>query len=179
MNREIRREKVKRLMAKGYSQREMAKELGVSLPTINSDVAVVTDELIEHFKKENTLEILLADVFNGLKEVQREAYRLYEETSNGYVKVACLKRVLDAIEGQAIILQRIGALPWMRAKVEVRHEFDDPPTEIEIEPELHEVIKSYIRAVGDMGQDYDEDSELVKAIKRHLRNKRKEGEVDG
>lgn len=79
-----RRQKVMLHSIRGLTQRDIARELGVSQPTISRDLAYLKEQANE-FLKELSFDLyalLYQQSLQGLAELIKEAWKLYEETKN-------------------------------------------------------------------------------------------------
>lgn len=71
-------------MAKGYSQYDIAKELGVTRQTISSDLRWInesTQKGLFGLAKE-TLSTMYFNCIEGINEVQKECWKIYNNTDN-------------------------------------------------------------------------------------------------
>jgi len=113
-----RREQVKKYFIRGLSYREMANLLGVSHETIRKDVNAVIDEILQALTTTEG-QNLIAETALQLKEIEREAWRIYHSTDREHIKLQALQRAESAREKLIKILQSLEVLRQAPQRVEL------------------------------------------------------------
>jgi transcriptional regulator len=102
-----RREKILELMAKGYSQFEITKQLGVTRQTISSDMTWInqqTQKGLFGIAKE-TLSTMFFNCIDGVNAVQRECWKIYRNEDNNpeiqqWHRMSALKLIMKCNESK-------------------------------------------------------------------------------
>jgi hypothetical protein len=79
-----RREKIRLLPSRGYSQGDIMRELGITTMTYNRDMKNINEESIKQFydlAKSNPLTIY-SDHVNDLDKIKRECWEIYRKEDN-------------------------------------------------------------------------------------------------
>lgn len=114
---EIRRTKVKRLIAQGAGPTEMARRLDVSRQTIYRDIEAIEDEIEE--MKGGDIDDFLLELKSNFETVNNELWTLAHSTEHENVKLGAFKQIVKANSEMVDVLQKVGVLDKVAEQLEL------------------------------------------------------------
>ena len=114
---EKRREKVRLLLAKGYTISTIAKECGCIRQTVYHDIALLKKDA----KKLNTkpIEEFLFEFTTQYDAVQEQLWKVYSSTDRGHTQTTALGKIAELQEKKKSLLQDVGIIEKTPDKHEV------------------------------------------------------------
>jgi len=103
-----RRQDVKRRIARGLTQKKIAKQLDVSHRTVQRDVRAIKDQIMKEIKEE-PIEKILFELTANMESISEEYWTMYhDETASDQVQLGALNSLKDLITSKIKTLQRLG-----------------------------------------------------------------------
>ena len=103
---EIRRLKVKELIAKGLSSEQIAEQMNVSPITIRRDFQTIRKAFTENLSEEVNFTIFKIDL--GYQEANKAAWKILDESKDEHVKLKSLKTISHILSERANLLLKVG-----------------------------------------------------------------------
>jgi DNA-binding transcriptional ArsR family regulator len=123
---EIRRRKVKRLLAQGAPPTEIAERLESSRQTVARDLDAIEEEVAA--LKQGDIDSLLRDLVVTFETVNTELWRVYHDADADQTKLKALRYLKQTKRSQADVLQQVGILDRATEEVRVTGADDARPT---------------------------------------------------
>lgn len=141
---EIRRQKVKRLLAQGASPTEMAERLDCSRSTVYRDIEAIEDEVKE--LKGGDIDEFLRDLKANFETINRELWTMVYQTEHENVKLGALKEARRTQGDMVDVLQKVGVLEKVADEIQLSGSDGDA---------IEFVVEEYDPAVSEVPQDDD------------------------
>lgn len=105
-----RQEKVKKLMIRGLTYREIAQTLNTTEKTVFRDAKKIKERIILEIKRE-PVEKVIAQMSLEANAVVREAWKMYHnEKTSDKIRISCLRLVMDTLKRNSEILLNLGII---------------------------------------------------------------------
>ncbi len=122
-NRSARRDQVKKLVARGFGEHQIADRLGVCRKTIQRDKKALKEEIAEKLEEEPIEEILF-EMDSQLESIKEEYWKMYHQTDQDSVRVSVLNNLRSILSDRVKILQRLGIIREEPEKLEIKGAMD-------------------------------------------------------
>jgi len=136
---EVRRKKVKRLLAQGAGPSEIAERLDCSRSTVYRDLDAIEDEVAA--LKSGDIDEFLRDLKASFETVNSELWSLYFQTEQEQIKLGTLKEITSTQSEMIQVLQRVGVLDKVADELKLKGDGDDGAIEFVVEeydPDAHD-----------------------------------------
>jgi transcriptional regulator len=113
-----RREKILLLMARGYNQMDIAKELGITRMTINRDMKYINEMINRGLfdRAKTTFATMYFNCVDGYDEILKECWKIYNSTDlriTQWHKIAALRLASDIQEHKFSMFQNGPAIMYL------------------------------------------------------------------
>lgn len=118
---EIRRRKVRRMLARGAGPSEIAAQLDWSRSTINRDIDAIREEIREDLTKlqEGKVEEFLQHLVANYETINEELWTKYSQTDHENIELGALKTLIQLQSEKVDVLQKMGILERVAEMLEV------------------------------------------------------------
>lgn len=104
---QVRRNKVKKLIARGITPHQIMKTLDISEPTYYKDLKAIRRTILTTINKE-PIENILVDLFLTKDTINEKLWDLYLSSNNDNIKLGCLNNIDKSLLSKITILQSLG-----------------------------------------------------------------------
>lgn len=124
-NRLERLNKIKYHLARGITQKEMARLLEVTEQTIHRDIVLIRSQLISKLKKQPIDELLFKLRLN-LDQVTKEYWELAGDSKHKNIQLGALNSILKANEMEIHLMERLGVFEFVeKHNIEVKSDINE------------------------------------------------------
>ena len=117
-----RRDKVYRMMLRGFHRSQLASMFGVSVRTIDDDLAFTRKEVLEQAiqRKDYSQDEIAEQKLQELAQLKSDFYTLRTEAKSDPAKIQAMHGVLATIQQETKLLEKIGLLPKDSLEAELK-----------------------------------------------------------